>query len=279
MSTRLLVDNGSLRPASTRALRNLAQSLSRRVGYEVQPVSLLHSAKIPAEELDGLPAEVLEPALRRRLEAGEADFKIVPLFFGPSRALTDYLPKRVAALRRRFPELRLRCASNLFDVMDGCDSRLAGILRDHVLEQIDLDGPPPAVALVDHGSPEPAVTHVRNFIAGQLSLLLQGKVARVAAASMERREGEEYRFNEPLLEDLLRRDGFNHGPVVIAMLFLSPGRHAGPDGDVAAICARAEEEQPGLRASMTRLAGEHPRLMDILVERFQQVEAGGGTAC
>ena len=51
----------------------------------------------------------------------------------------------------------------------------------------------------------------------------------VEASSMERREGTEYDFNEPLLENLLGSEGFEKD-VVLSMLFISPGRHAGPGG-------------------------------------------------
>ena len=48
-------------------------------------------------------------------------------------------------------------------------------------------------------------------------------------------EGEEHAHNHPLLADQLRTEGWNQGDLVVAPLFLSPGRHAGPDGDVAEI--------------------------------------------
>lgn len=279
MADWLLVDNGSLRPASTLRLRELAAALSRRVGENVRPVSLLHSGKIPPGELGGESAVVLEPSLRRGLENGQSVFRVIPLFFGPSRALTDYLPKRATALRRRFPDLDLRIAPVLCDADRGGETRVAEILRDHVLERLAPEEPPPPVVLVDHGSPEPAVARARNFVAGQLSVLLGGRAARVAAASMERRDGDEFRFNEPLLADLLAREGFNSGKVVVAMMFLSPGRHAGPGGDVATICGEAEAGHPDLKTVMTRLAGEHPLLLDILADRFTQLRAGAGMAC
>lgn len=49
----LLVDNGSLRPQAALNLRRLAEALSRTTGHEVEAASLLHSYKIPAEQLEG----------------------------------------------------------------------------------------------------------------------------------------------------------------------------------------------------------------------------------
>ncbi len=272
MLTHFLIDNGSLRASSTLNLREIAGRLERETGQTVVPVSLLHSTKVDPAELDGKPAETLEPAMRRRLEAGEDEFVLLPLFFGPSLALTDYLPKRVAVLRRRFPHLKVSVAPCLFDESQGADHRLADILRERV-EQCLHPGEAASVILVDHGSPAPGVTYVRNFVAGQLSVLLQGKIERLVAASMERRPGDEYRFTDPLLETVLSRDGFNRGRVIIAMMFLSPGRHAGKEGDVAAICQRAEEENPGLETVMTGLVGDHPGLIPILSDRLRQAMA------
>lgn len=276
-----LMDNGSLEPAATLGLRTLAARLAERLGVRVQPVSLLHSSAVPAEKLGGTPAEILEPALERRLAAGQQDFIIAPLFFGPSGALTDYLPKRIAHLRTKHPDLRMRVADPLF--ADG-DDRLARILADQVraatpggirppdgLPERPKTAPSPRrVALVDHGSPAKAVTEVRNALANQLGALL-GPDYVVAPASMERREGSTYDFCEPLLEHLLASPGWNTGEIVVAMQFLLPGRHAGPDGDVAQICQRAAAARPDLRTTLTGLVAEHPLLIDILADRWRRV--------
>jgi hypothetical protein len=91
---------------------------------------------------------------------------------------------------------------------------------------------------------------------------------------MERREGDEYRFNEPLLENLLDEPGFNQGPVIVSMLFLSPGKHAGEGGDVVTICTEAESRNPGLETRITRLAGEHDGILAILADRLEEAIRG-----
>ena len=259
----ILLDNGSLEPAATQQLRAIAARLAESIGEPVAPISLLHASAVPADRLGGIAAEILEPALARRIAAGERRFVVVPLFFGPSRALTDYLPERVAHLRRTAPGLEVRVAPALFAEND---VRLARILAD----QVRATGPAARVALVDHGSPVREVTEVRDRLAGQLQGLLGGNVT-VAPASMERRPGTEYSFGEPLLENLLATPGWNAGEVTIAMQFLLPGRHAGPAGDVAEICRRAEAASPALRTRMTPLVGEHPGLVEILADRWAQV--------
>ncbi len=269
MTTVFLIDNGSLRPDSTRNLRRVAAELAGRTGVPVEPVSLLHSDRVPAADLDGLPAEVFESALAARAEQGRTDFLVLPFFFGPSRAINAYVPARAARLRKRFPRLNVRVARPLVDVEGSNDCRVAEVLRDRVCERLEGGGAP-AVVVVDHGSPAPGVTAVRNYVAGQLSALLGDRVGRVAPASMERRPGEQYRFNEPLLEELLDRPGFNRGRVIAAMLFLSPGRHAGARGDVAAICRAAESRNPGLEVAMTGLAGDHEKILEILADRMHE---------
>lgn len=294
----ILMDNGSLEPAATLGLRGLAAALATRINARVEPVSLLHSSTIPADQLDGTPAEILEPALAHRLAAGQTDFLIIPLFFGPSGALTDYLPKRLAHLRTKHPALTVRVAAPLFATDD---DRLARILADqvravcaptdlsdsrsllagdsgreqsaqvpHRLQAGSYKKEPTRVALVDHGSPAKAVNDVRNELACQLAGLL-GPDYTVAPSSMERREGAAYDFCEPLLAGLLRQPGWNAGDVIVAMQFLLPGRHAGPTGDVAEICRAAEAASNGaLRTTMTALVGEHPLLVDILADRWSR---------
>lgn len=262
----LLVDNGSREPAATLALRGLAAQLSPRLGQAVEPVSLLHSAGIDPVKLGGTPAEILVPALERRLAAGQSEFVLVPLFFGPSRALTDYLPENLARLREKYPALQVRLAPPLHAVDDG---RLAQILADQVSALLAVPNPEPVrVALVDHGSPVAGVTAVRNALAEQLAGLLGSRVAAVAPCSMERRPEPADDFNGPLLAKLLATPPWSEGRVVVALQFLLPGRHAGPDGDVAEICRQAQTRQPGLRTQMTGLVGTHPLLLEILADRW-----------
>lgn len=267
----LLIDNGSLRPAATFTLRRLASTLSAKTGFVVEAVSLLHSNRISKDLLDGRSAEIFVPALKKRLEVGYHHFVVLPLFFGPSAALTRYIPKKVADLKQSWPDLNIRIAPCLVNVLDSVDTRMAHILADLVrlkIAQCRLKRP--AIILVDHGTPTPAVNAVRDFVTEQLAALLGDAVRCVTAASMERRPGRKFDFNEPLLENLLGADGFVSGDTVLAMLFLSPGRHAGAEGDIAQICTEAIKKSPKLKVHMTDLVSSHPGLIDILAERLQR---------
>ena len=261
----LLVDNGSLEPAATLSLRRLARALGERAGVKVEPVSMRHSNRIPVEHLGGRAAEVIEEALSRQTAAGVKRVTVVPLFFGPSGALTEFLPE--AAWRFHGVEVRL-CAT----LHRTGDNRLAEIIAGNVrfvsqrLKPAESARP---VALVDHGSPVRELAAVRDALAGEVGGML-GDGFKVAPCSMERREGAEFDFNEPLLKTLLATQPWSSGDVIVAMQFLQPGRHAGPDGDVARICRTAESKTEGLRTHMTALVGESPVLIEILADRLRE---------
>lgn len=261
-----LVDNGSLEPAATLSLRRLASALGERAGVRVEPVSMRHSNRIAAEEIGGEPAETFEEAFAARAAAGVTRVTVVPMFFGPSGAITSFLPD----VARQFPELEVRVCPALH--REG-DPRLAQIIAANVLGVAIGLGASTAlrpVALVDHGSPTRELTAVRDSLAAEIAALL-GDSFKVAPCSMERREGAQYDFNQPLLARLLATPPWNFGDVIVAMQFLHPGRHAGPGGDIATICRVAEAKAPGLRTHMTALVGESPLLIDILADRLAAV--------
>lgn len=261
----LLFDNGSLEPASSRQLRAIAGALSARLALPVDPVSLAHSDKIPAEQLDGKPAELFSDALRRLEAEGATEILALPLFIGPSLAVTRWVPGLGAEFAERgLGRAKVRIGSCLYA---DHDERLCGIVRDHV-RAVSRSGARPRVALVDHGSPAPAVTAARDAIGAQLREALGDDVTEVVACSMERREGDDYAFNEPLLARVLERPEWRTGPLVIAMLFIGPGRHAGAGGDVEKIVRAARGDDD---VQFTKLLGQHPALIDILVDRAREL--------
>jgi len=266
----LLVDNGSYRAESTLSLRRLAAQLSEAVDHEVHAVSLLHSTRAKPEELGGVSAEIFEPFLKKRRAEGVHSFLVVPMFFGHSAAIYEYLPQRVIELREKWPELEVRVAPCMVDLANREDTGVAEILADLVRKKMrEEELVRPAVTLVDHGTPRKTVNEVRNFLGEQLKELLKEDAGHVEASSMERREGEEYAFNEPLLENILGSEGFER-EVVLSMLFISPGRHAGPGGDIAEICEDAEKKCSGLKTHMGDLFATHAGVVPLLAQRFQE---------
>ena len=249
----LLVDNGSYEPAATLALRGLAQEVGKLIGQPVHPVSTMHSTKIDPALLGGVPAVIFEGAVAQAKADGIDELVVLPLFIGPSRAITEYLPKVFADAQPGPMKLSMR--EPLFG------PELQSMLVDN-LKSTGWTKGSGTVLLCDHGSPIPEVTRCRNFFAVSLRNQLGLKDNELIACSMERREGAEYDFNEPLLEDALKQA---KGEAVILMLFLLPGRHAGAEGDVATI---AKEHAPaGLQWKLSPLLGTHPTLPALLFRR------------
>ncbi len=271
MRTVVLLDNGSSRAESTLNLRRLASALAERVGEQVHPVSLLHASRVPAGDLGGWPADTFESFLRRRVTEGARDFLILPLFFGRSGALTGFIPDKAEAVGRDLGPFALRLADVLCPLPEG-EPRLGRILADNIRRAArDRGVDPRRVVLVDHGSPLPEVNQVRRVLAEYLRQDF-GIGTALGEAVMERRSGSEYDFNGELLADALRRLALadRDAPVILSMLFLSPGRHAGTGGDIEEIRTRAELEFPGFRVFPTSLVGAHPGLVDILESRYRR---------
>ncbi len=271
----LLVDNGSTRAAATLGLRRIAAALSKASGYSVSPVSLQHADRIPADQLDGQAASGFADFLREQLQQGRRQFIVVPLFFGSSRALTGFVPQQVEQLKQTYPNIDLRLADVIVPLPQG-EPRIAEILVDHATHAgVSLDVGDDHVIVVDHGSPLPQVNAVRRYAVDTLRERLPRRIV-IEQAVMERRDGAEYNFNGEMLSDLLDRLAGRHHAVsaAIAMLFLLPGRHAGPGGDIAGICDAAMARNPGLEVAISPLIGEHPLLIEILNDRLRAVLAG-----
>lgn len=269
-----LTDNGSLRAASVFSLRSLAEEVTRLSGEEVTPACLLHSDRIPASELAGQPAPILETCIQQALEAGQRELAVVPLFFGPSRAITEYLPALARRAEKRWGGFSLKVARPLVDLADPSTVRAVGTILVEAMDAVWISARfkvPPYVILVDHGTPEPAVNAVREALVSELGKMLGARVREVTGASMERRPGTEYAFNEPLLETALSRPELVGIPVVVSFLFLQPGRHAGPGGDIEQIIRRAQDLNPKLRVYTTPLVAECNGLAPLLAQRVQEV--------
>lgn len=263
-----LVDNGSLRPEATFALRHLAKALRRQTGKRIEAVSLLHSHKIPKEQLQGKPATIVKRRMRELIKEGEREFVILPLFLGPSLAITDYLPSLVKELREGHADLVVKIAEPVAgDDVERPDPRLAQILAEHIQTPTIRGEADRTIALVDHGTPIKPVNTLRNAVARQLAVRTG---LPVQPCSMERRERPEYAFNDPLLENLAAVNNFRGSHLVLAMFFLLPGRHAGEGGDVDGIADGLIQRGDFRSIEISPLLSKHPLLFDILSDRLRQ---------
>lgn len=261
-----LIDNGSLEPAATRNLRAVAAALSAATGVTVHAVSWKHSDRVPAADLDGTPAVTLKTFVRTRVATGEHAFIFVPFFISAQGAIGSALRTDLEKLQRETAP-----ASFSFTFTDGLAARgsIAAIVAARIRETIAVRAlATPPVIVVDHGGPSPASAALRDTLAAEIRTLLGTAVVSLTAASME---GADHAHNRPLLADALAALATYPTPrtpspasaaqherdIVIALLFLSPGRHAGPDGDLAQI-ASAVTTATGTHAHFTDLVGTHP---------------------
>ncbi|HXN36094.1 MAG TPA: CbiX/SirB N-terminal domain-containing protein [Opitutaceae bacterium] len=260
-----LIDNGSLEPAAHAGLRAAAAAVGARAQATVEAVSWKHSDHIPSYALPGGPALALFPWVRDQVAAGEDEFVFIPFFISPQGAIGSSLRRDIDAL-----QAEARGFDYLF--ADGLTADvLAAIAADRIREASAAAGlRRPPVVLVDHGGPSPASAAVRNEVADGVRAMLGGAVSRLSAASMESPDGPEFEFNRPLLTEALLSPGFDSGDVLISPLFLSPGRHAGPGGDLAHIARSAEARAPGLRCHFTGLVGTHPLAIDCLASSLSR---------
>jgi sirohydrochlorin ferrochelatase len=272
----ILVDNGSRRADAVLNLRRLARLVGERSAKAIDAVPLQHAHKIPpgafGDALGGKPVATFAEYVEDALISGVDELVIIPMFFGKSRAITSFIPDTLNAFQKTHGNFNWSIADELCPLPWG-EPKLARLLFENLqtlagekLTNIDC------VVLVDHGSPSKKVTDVRIKLAGQLAPHLPEHVPLLQAV-MERREGPEYDFNGPLLQDLLEKltREYKVLNVAISMLFLSPGRHAGEGGDIAGICGEAMQKHPGLTVHITPLVGDNPLLIDILCDRLQEI--------
>lgn len=243
-----LIDNGSLEPAATRNLRAVATALFNRRGIVVEPVSWKHSDRIAPGALDGVPAVTLAPWVRTQVARGESDFLLIPFFVSAQGAIGS-------ALRSDLEKLATELGGFSFAFTDGLAARgnLVDIVVARVRETLaKTQLSRPSIIVVDHGGPSSASAALRDTIAAEVRARLAGDIGSLAAASMEGEHG-------PLLAEQLAAAGFAGGDVIVAPLFLSPGRHAGPDGDLAQIAHASPA-----RVHFTDLVGTHSAAIDAL---------------
>ena len=275
----VLLDNGSLSGESVRQARSLAKLLSARIGRSVEAVSVLHSNRVDPRELDGVPGKIWKDCLEEISSSESRRIAVLPLFFGPSYGL-----RQARKLGQEFENeeegRRIQWAEAL---ASPSDDALETILFHDAFQVLDTAGcnrvvgestGEPAVLLVDHGSPYEEVAACRDRLALNLAKRLGSRVGRVMACSMERREGARYSFNEPLLEIALEEAAKERpSSIVLSRLFLFPGRHAGPGGDIERICAASSWSENGHAIMQTPLLGTNASMIDLLERRYRALEA------
>jgi sirohydrochlorin ferrochelatase len=270
----VLIDNGSLEPAAHEGLRAAASAIAESAGIAVEAVSWKHSGRIAPGALAGGPARTLAPWIREQVRLGESEFLFVPFFISPQGAIGS-------ALCRDLGRLQTETSGFSHSFTDGLSESpaLASIIADRVRESAAVKGlRRPAVIVVDHGGPAHASADIRDSVASGAREMLGGDIGPLTAASMESPDGPNFEFNRPLLAEALASQGFDSGDVVVAPLFLLPGRHAGPQGDLAAIARSAQAGSPRLRCHFAGLVGSHPLAIETLAGALVRALGAGVSA-
>jgi len=279
----ILVDNGSSRAGSTLQLRQIATSLSQRIGVEVVPASMMHANRAEVDDLGGVPAQLFEPLMQdyknklkaKRLAGHEKDVRVVvlPLFLGPVKSVMTTIPSIMQGISKDISRFRWEASKPLSEhpnLVDMIEEEILRVVEKNALQE-------PCVVVVDHGSPNRDVTAVRDRIAADIKdrLVSKSVSSTVQPASMERKPGDEFSFADPLLETALPEVGDGNGDVVLSQLFLLPGTHAGAGGDIDEICENALDTAGVDRAVYkTALLGEMQGLIDLLQQQYEGAVEG-----
>ena len=275
----VLVDNGSVRAPATLGMRRLARLLSHLTpgNMRVEPISLRFANRVPKTDLEGEPASVLvDTDAVRAKTAGASHVAVVPLFLGPSAAVTREIPLALDAalgpLGIRFSVAKPLVDLDVDEDFDPSSCRVTRMLARAAAREGLTENT--RIVLVDHGSPNIRVTHVRRALAARLRRVLSP--LPVWDCSMERRPEREYDFNEPLLERVFDLGGLGGvpGPVVVVPAFLFAGNHAGAGGDDERILDAARDENPELTIRLAGLLFDEANddvALELLRERLESV--------
>lgn len=269
----LLSDNGSIRVNAALQLRELAIELSNKTGHKINPVSLQHADRIAETELNGIPAQTFTNFIKKKLIQDERHFILLPLFFGNSKALTQFIPDEANLLKQEYGDFKLDIGEVIYPIPQG-EKLLSKIILEHIhITANNKKLPLNNVVLVDHGSPNPRVTEVRKHLANAVQNDLPAN-CHLEQAVMERREGKEYDFNGDLLKDwLITKASSSENSAIIVLMFFLPGRHAGSGGDIEEICASVTNNYPQFKISISPLITNHPDFLNILQNRLSRALA------
>ena len=276
ISKYFLVDNGSLRPDSILNLRKVAKNLSKLTQIEVTPIGLMHSHKVDPGLIGFEPALSVESLTSSEFSGESTELIFIPFFFGPSLGIREWLPKKLNSWIGEHPTVSFRILGELFRSGDDRIARALADLSRKTIRESKMRHP--SLALVDHGTPLREVNQVREKIGDELEKLMSSEISDFSTCSMERREGKEYDFNDPLLESILEEWSENKNKdkdiqIIVAPLFLSPGRHAGEKGDLSQICDRFHCAEKIVLIERSDLLGQHSLVLEVLRDRIGECKS------
>ena len=245
------------------------------MGIPTVAVSLAHSDRIPIGKLNGQPVPILEPFLESLADSPRLKkIYVIPLMMVNGGAIYTKLAESINSFRKQNPVKVIALGGTLVNRLESVPVSVPAIIAKGVeseIRRVGLDGP--EVLIVDHGSPFPVAAEVRNWVASEVGRLLpKGIVQSVLGASMERRDGARYDFNEPLLQYAIE-DCANRGvrDVLVAKMLIQPGKHSGKKGDIDQIVEAVSDECPRTRVHVLRQVFQQKDLVSLLTIRLREL--------
>ncbi|CAI5725645.1 unnamed protein product [Hyaloperonospora brassicae] len=280
----VLVDFGSEQAEAYLALRQIGFQLSRLICQPVVPCSFRFSDHIDPKQLNDLEAKTFEMVLNEHLACrGQkaSEVVVLPLFFGKSCWLTEFLPKTIAkvwatAIPVPSMPLTVRVGTCLVDQENVNDDRVAQILLERVrADEVDWDttSTDVSVVVVDHDTPNEDVHKARELVAQQLRshLMTNERVKVVDSAHVERFSrivGPKSDFDAPLLDKALRRLAVEQGSIVVAKMIISSDCGPGEDDDIDVVVDDFRAANPSVSIFVTEALKTHKLLSEILRDRY-----------
>lgn len=268
----VLADNGSVKPYAPLMTRKLAQQLQEEIGVKTIPASLAHSGRIPVDRLNGQPVALVKPLLQELSMSGIEEVIILPFMLASGGAIHRKLAAEVEIASNSFAETKFELAQAILSDSDQNPHPIVPMFVEHIestIQEKSLDRP--RVILVDHGSPRRESADLRNSVGKQLKDSLGERIEGLIAASMERRPGAEYDFNEPMLKKVLEESAEERKTIVLARLFLQPGKHSGKKGDVDEICEEVFRRFPEFEIHHAPRVFLQKNLIHLLKIRYKEI--------
>lgn len=243
MHAAILIGHGSLRANSGAAMIRLA-ARARAAGV----------APLVASAFLNYHRPTLPEALARCVARGATEVVLLPYFLASGWFVHTALPKQLEEALVAYPGLRARIAAPLGD-----HPALAALVRKRAEAALpaSVQGEPPALLLVAHGSPDPRANQPIAAIAERLR---DGPFADVLLCFLG--------LNQPLLGPAIDAQvAADHHTLVVAPFFLQLGGHVAED--LPAVIAEARLRHPTTTIALAEHLAYDPLLVQVLADRMR----------
>lgn len=246
MRALLLIGHGSLRRASGAAMIRLAARLREAEVAPLVAAGFLNYSR-----------PTLAQTLERLVHAGASDVLVMPYFLVPGSFTTRSLPRALAAIQRRYPDLPMRQLGCF-----GEHSALAELVLRRAGEVLpQTQQTKAALLLMAHGSPDASANAPLHALAQRIGA--QGRFGAVLPCFLD--------LNQPSIPDAIAQlvqQGF--GKIVALPYFLQLGGHVAED--LPQIIADQQAHYPDLSLMLAPHLGYDPLLIEVIRDRVSDFD-------